>query len=81
VNDQEILTCAEQAAEWLLERGELRASRFCSRIRIRAADMEAWVDETEAVQRAFLARCGSRGQREQQPHRPPIEHRGMRSER
>jgi excisionase family DNA binding protein len=30
-----------------IERGELRASRLCSRIRIRAADVEAWVDENE----------------------------------
>src|SRR5207247_1616698 len=30
-----------------IERGELRASRLCSRIRIRAADVEAWVDEHE----------------------------------
>lgn len=27
-----------------IERGELRASRLCSRIRIRGADVEAWVD-------------------------------------
>jgi excisionase family DNA binding protein len=30
-----------------IERGELRASRLCSRIRIRAADVEAWFDEHE----------------------------------
>jgi excisionase family DNA binding protein len=30
-----------------IERGELRASRLCSRIRIRAADVDAWVDENE----------------------------------
>ena len=30
-----------------IERGELRASRLCSRIRIRAADVEAWVDQNE----------------------------------
>jgi excisionase family DNA binding protein len=30
-----------------IERGELRASRLCSRIRIRVADVEAWVDENQ----------------------------------
>ena len=30
-----------------IERGELRASRLCSRIRIRAADVEAWVEENQ----------------------------------
>jgi excisionase family DNA binding protein len=30
-----------------IERGELRASRLCSRIRIRAADVDAWVDENQ----------------------------------
>jgi excisionase family DNA binding protein len=29
-----------------VERGELRASRLCSRIRIRASDVEEWVDES-----------------------------------
>jgi excisionase family DNA binding protein len=39
-----------------IERGELRASRLRTRSRIRAASTEVWVDETEAVQRAVLAR-------------------------
>ena len=30
-----------------IERGELRASRLCSRIRIRSADVDAWVDENQ----------------------------------
>ena len=30
-----------------IERGELRASRLCSRIRIRAGDVEAWVEENQ----------------------------------
>jgi excisionase family DNA binding protein len=30
-----------------IERGELRASRPCSRIRIRAADVKAWVEEDQ----------------------------------
>jgi excisionase family DNA binding protein len=30
-----------------IERGELRASRLCSRIRIRATDVDAWVDENQ----------------------------------
>jgi excisionase family DNA binding protein len=30
-----------------IERGELRASRLCSRIRVRAADVEAWVDGSQ----------------------------------
>jgi excisionase family DNA binding protein len=30
-----------------IERGELRASRLCSRIRIRTADVDAWVDENQ----------------------------------
>ena len=47
-----LLSRAGSAAVWTqpravyraIERGELRASRLCSRIRIRAADVEAWVD-------------------------------------
>jgi excisionase family DNA binding protein len=27
-----------------IERGELRASRLCSRLRIRASDVDAWID-------------------------------------
>ena len=30
-----------------IDRGELRASRLCSRIRIRAADVDAWVEENQ----------------------------------
>lgn len=30
-----------------IDRGELRASRLCSRIRIREADVDAWVDENQ----------------------------------
>ena len=30
-----------------IERGELRASRLCSRIRIRAANVAAWVDTNQ----------------------------------
>jgi excisionase family DNA binding protein len=30
-----------------IERGELRASRLCSRIRIRAVDVEAWVEANQ----------------------------------
>ena len=39
-----------------IERGELRASRLCSRIRIRAADVEAWVDESQIEPPAEAAR-------------------------
>jgi excisionase family DNA binding protein len=39
-----------------IERGELRASRLCSRIRIRAADVEAWVDENQIEPPAEPAR-------------------------
>jgi excisionase family DNA binding protein len=30
-----------------IDRGELRASRLCSRIRIRAEDVDAWVEENQ----------------------------------
>jgi excisionase family DNA binding protein len=30
-----------------IDRGELRASRLCSRIRIRAEDVDAWVQENQ----------------------------------
>jgi len=33
-----------------IERGELRASRLCSRLRLRAEDVEAWI-EANAVTR------------------------------
>ena len=38
---------SRRAAYRAIERGELRASRLCSRIRIRAADVEAWVEENQ----------------------------------
>jgi excisionase family DNA binding protein len=32
-----------------IERGELRAIRLCSRLRIRAEDLDAWLDDNEVV--------------------------------
>src|SRR5262249_55357300 len=56
-DDPDALLCPEDVARRCglsrravyraIERGELRASRLCSRIRIRAADVEAWVDENQ----------------------------------
>jgi len=39
-----------------IERGELRASRLCSRIRIRAADVEAWVEENQIEPASIVTR-------------------------
>ena len=47
-----------------IERGELRASRLCSRIRIRAADVEAWVERTRS---SLFEQPPSRGRRRCDP--------------
>ena len=51
-----------------IERGDLLASRLCHRLRIRPADVDAWIE-------------GSRVARERptlSPSVPPVDHRGLR---
>ena len=42
-----VCALSRRAVYRAIERGELRASRLCSRIRIRPADVEAWVEKNE----------------------------------
>lgn len=43
----DVCALSRRAVYRAIERGELRASRLCSRIRIRPADVEAWVEKNE----------------------------------
>jgi excisionase family DNA binding protein len=46
-NVAEACGLSRRAVYRAIERGELRASRLCSRIRIRPDDVEAWVQENQ----------------------------------
>jgi len=81
----EPLLSPEQVAAWCglsrravyraIERGELRASRLCHRLRIRPADVETWMDATRVPARPAAlpitvrdgARSGLRRLLEQEP--------------